>query len=393
MYRTLIILGLAQCFGQTAQPVIVLLGGIIGAAIAPAPELATLPIALMIIGVAVTTIPASLLMARIGRKAGFLIATTYAILAGFIGAYAVSVDGFWLFCFSTFLIGSYAAFMQQFRFAVAESVPEHLIARCVSFLMLSGIVAALLGPEVAKRLSEVGDLPQFVGSFLGLSALMSVSFVILLFYRNADPVEIAHGDGARPLPEILRQPTLILAIAAAVVGWSIMSLIMTATPVSMHEMDHFSLEDTTWVIQSHILAMFVPSLFSGFLISWLGAERIIQAGLLLMFGCVLVGYGSPEFMHYWVSLVLLGVGWNFLFLGGTTLLTTTYRSSERFKVQAFNDFLVFALQAFASLGSGALLATFGWNGVIALSLPWLVILIPVLIVTRRGAVQTVRRVT
>ncbi len=383
MYRTLITLGLAQCFGQTAAPIVVLLGGIVGAQIAPSSGLATLPVALMIIGTAVTTIPASLLMSRVGRKAGFLFATSYAFVAGLVAAYAISHAQFWLFCLATFAFGSYNAFMQQFRFAVAESVPDELIAKCLSMLMMAGIVAALLGPQVAKEFSTVAGMADYAGSFLGAAGLMFVSGCVLLFYSD-QPFHVARlDDPQRPMIELLQQPMLILAIAAAVVGWSIMSLIMTATPVAMHQMDHHSLADTTWVIQSHILAMYIPSLFSGFLISRFGAIRTIWSGLIIMTMCVVAGYGSPMLMHYFVSMVLLGVGWNFLFIGGTTLLTQSYRSNERFKVQALNDFLVFALQAVAALGSGALLAYVGWNGVIFLSIPFLVMLVPVLLLTRR----------
>lgn len=369
-------LAAAQSFGQTATPILVLLGGIVGARIAPDPSWATLPLAIMIIGVACATIPASLLMSRIGRKAGFLIGSGVAILAGLVAAWSIEVEMFLLFCLASFMIGNYAAFMQQFRFAVAESVPPDDVPKCLSFLMLAGIVAAILGPEVGNRFSRTEGLSDYVGSFLGVSVLMTVSFLILLiFFRNQEVDEAREEEPVRPLGEILAQPKLILAITSAVVGYTIMSLIMTATPVSMHEIDSHSLDDTTWVVQSHILAMYVPSLFSGFLIARFGVFRIIQSGFLIMLGCVAVGWGEPMLMHYWWSMVLLGVGWNFLFLGGTTLLTQSYRSSEGFAVQAINDFLVFGLQAVGSLGAGVLLAVYGWNGVILFSAPWLLVLL------------------
>jgi len=370
------VLAAAQSFGQTATPILVLLGGIVGARIAPDPSWATLPLAIMIIGVACATIPASLLMSRIGRKAGFLIGSGVAILAGLVAAWSIEVEMFLLFCLASFMIGNYAAFMQQFRFAVAESVPPDDVPKCLSFLMLAGIVAAILGPEVGNRFSRTEGLSDYVGSFLGVSVLMTVSFLILLiFFRNQEVDEAREEEPVRPLGEILAQPKLILAITSAVVGYTIMSLIMTATPVSMHEIDSHSLDDTTWVVQSHILAMYVPSLFSGFLIARFGVFRIIQSGFLIMLGCVAVGWGEPMLMHYWWSMVLLGVGWNFLFLGGTTLLTQSYRSSEGFAVQAINDFLVFGLQAVGSLGAGVLLAVYGWNGVILFSAPWLLVLL------------------
>jgi len=378
-YRTLIVLSIAQCFGQTAAPMMVLLGGIVGATLAPDLSWATLPLAVMVLGTACTTVPASLLMARYGRKAGFLVASGYSSTAGLVAALAIYTENFPLFCGAAFLVGSNAAFIQQFRFAVAESVPAEQIAKCLSLLMLSGIFAAFVGPAVASRFSEVAGLPQYVGSFLGMSLLISCSFVILLvFYRNAPMDEMAVAGAARPYAQILREPNLLLAMGAAIVGWSVMSLVMTATPVSMHAIDRYSLEDTAWVIQSHILAMYVPSLFSGVLVSWFGVYRIITVGALLMLAVIFVAYGDPLLMHYWGAMVLLGIGWNFLFVGGTTLLTTSYRATERFKVQALNDFLVFGLQAAGSLGAGVLLALYGWNSILWLCIPWLVFLLPVL---------------
>ena len=378
-YRTLIVLTFAQCFGQTAAPILVLLGGIVGAQIAPSLNWATLPIAIQIAGIASATIPASYLMSKVGRKAGFLAGTALAIFAALFAAWGIYQQSFALFCLAAFLIGNYIAFLQQFRFAVADSVPNEQIPKCLSFLMLAGIVAAFLGPEMGRRLSIIEGLPDFVGSFLGLAAMLSVSFLILLlFYQNSTFEKQEPSTDVRPLGQIFKQPTLILAIASAAIGYSIMSLVMTSAPLSMHEMDHHSLEATTRVIQSHILAMYIPSFFSGFLISWFGVRKIIQAGFALMVICIFIGWGQPEFIHYWGTLVFLGVGWNFLFLGGTTLLTQSYRASERFKVQAINDFLVFGLQALGSLSAGILLANIGWSGVMIFALPLLLLLVPVL---------------
>ena len=383
-YRTLIVLLAAQCFGQTAAPILVLLGGLIGAQIAPSANLMTLPLAFMIIGTAATTAPASMFMARVGRKIGFLFGSGLAVFASLLAALGVYQQSFAVFCLAAFLIGSYLAFLQQYRFAVAESVAPDAVPKSLSILMLAGIVAALLGPEVGRRFSSVDGLPDFVGSFLGLAVMMAMSFfILLLFFRDTEIQADTSAGDERPLGLVLRQPTVILAIASAVVGYTIMSLIMTATPVSMHELDQHSLDATTWVVQSHILAMYIPSFFSGFLITRFGVLRIIQCGFLLMLICVVVGWGRPELMHYFGSMVLLGVGWNFLFLGGTTLLTQSYRMSERFKVQATNDFMIFGLQAVGSLGAGMLLATLGWNGVLAFSLPWLLVLIPVLIYAKK----------
>ena len=302
-YRTLIVLTVAQCFGMTAAPVLVLLGGIVGTQIAPAADLATLPIAIQIIGIASAAIPASLLMSKVGRRAGFLAATALAICAALLAARAIYLESFFLFVFACFLIGNYIAFLQQFRFAVAESVPSEMVPKCLSVLMLAGIVAALLGPEVGRRFSDVDGLPLYVGSFLGLAAMLSITFLILLlFYRNTHIESQDHGSAQRPIDQILKHPAVILAITAAAMGYSIMALVMTATPLSMHEIDSYSLDNTTRVIQSHILAMYIPSLFSGILISWLGVVRIIKAGFVLMLSCVLIGWGNPQFVKIgWIK--------------------------------------------------------------------------------------------
>ncbi len=379
MYRTLAVLFCAQAFSQSAAPIVVLLAGIVGVSMAPSPEYATLPVALMIVGTAATTVPAAMMMSRFGRKAGFVFGAGYAAGAGLLGAWAIFHDAFVPFCIATFFIGSHNAFVQQYRFAVAESVPAERTGKALSILMLAGVVAAMLGPEVATRLQSLGGWPQFTGSFIGLAMLMFGAMACLAFYEGSTPMEEA-ADVAppRPLGDFLKSPVFLLAVGAAVVGYAVMSFMMTATPVSMHTMDHFSLEDTTRVIQSHIVAMFLPSLAGAFLIDRYGPRKLISAGLVLLFVCLGIAAIDRTLLHYWFALVLLGVSWNFLFVGGTTLLTTCYQDNERYKVQAFNDFLVFSLQATAALGSGIVLANFGWDWIILLSLPWLVLLLPLM---------------
>ena len=379
---------MAQSFGLTAAPILVLLGGIVGTQLAPRNDLATLPITFQIIGLASAAIPASMLMSKVGRRIGFLIGTALGFFAALLCAYAVWHESFYVFVLGTFLIGNYIAFLQQFRFAVAETVPKDKIPRSLSILMLAGIVAALLGPEVGQRYSAVDGLPLYVGSFLGLASLLTISLLILLlFYRDTNVVtEVSEGE-IRPAQVIFKQPKLILAIVSAAMAYSIMSLIMTATPVSMHEIERYSLESTTRVLQSHILAMYAPSFFSGLLISKLGVFRVIKFGLAVMTLSIFVGSGEPGYIDYWVALIFLGIGWNFLYLGGTTLLTQCYRSPERFRVQAVNDFIVFGLQGFGSLGAGVLLASVGWNGLLTAAVPGLLILLIVIIFARRFVIN------
>jgi len=378
----LITLTLAACVAQTGAPMVVLLGGIVGAGLAPVPGLATLPVALMIVGTAMTTIPASLLMRRMGRKFGFIFAACYAGFGGLLAALAIVNDGFWLLCVATFLMGSHNAFVQQYRFAVAESVPKERLGRSLSVLMLAGVVAAYIGPKLATELQGAVSVHLYAGSFLGLTGLMIAAAGVLTFYVPNTPVSATQGGDGRPLLEIAKQPNFQLALASAVAAWSIMSLLMTATPVAMHEVDGFNMPDTAFVIQSHIMAMFLPSLVTGFLIDRFGAPTMIFCGAVILGACLIVGYTDHQLIHYWWSLVLLGVGWNFMQLGGTALLTTTYQPSEQFKVQAFNDFTVFALQAVAALSSGYLLLNLGWHFLIYFSAPLLVLPLVLLVVRR-----------
>lgn len=382
MHRTLIVLTLAQALAMTGPPIVVLLGGIVGSRLAPAAELVTLPVALMIVGTACSTVPAAMFMGRFGRKTGFLCGAFYAGVAGLIAAWAISMESFWLFCLATFLVGSHNAFVQQYRFAVAESVPSDRIGPSLSILMLAGVVAAWMGPETANRLHDWLPWGEFAGSFVGLSVFMGCVFVLLCFYPGSRREQAVHEEAARELSTIVFQPLFLLAVGAAVAGYAVMSFVMTATPVSMHTVDRFSLDDTTWVIQSHIIAMYLPSLFSGFLIARFGSRNIIIVGLLSLSVCLAVAFADRQLMNYWWALVLLGVGWNFLFLGGTTLLTETHRPSERFKVQAVNDFMIFGLQAVAALSSGLILHAMGWQGIVGLSVPWLILLLVVLWIAR-----------
>lgn len=383
--RTLIVLTLAQSFARCGAPIVVLLGGIIGATIAPRPSLATLPVALMIVGTAATTVPAALFMGRFGRKLGFMGAAAYASGAGLLAAWAVVHGNFRVFCLATFLIGSHNAFIQQYRFAVAESVSPDRVGPAISILMLAGVAAAFLGPEVADRLHDALSWGEFTGSFVGLSVLMLCALACLAFYPDSMLEQDQSDQPARPLSEIAAQPLFLAAVAAAVVGYAVMSFVMTATPVSMHMLDHFSLDDTTLVIQSHIMGMYLPSLFTGMLIARFGAVNVIGAGLVLLFACLGIALDNAELFNYWTALVLLGVGWNFLFIGGTTLVTRTYHPGERFKVQALNDLLIFSFQALSALGSGVVLADWGWHWVLLLSLPWLIMLMPLMAWSRLRA--------
>jgi MFS family permease len=383
------LLAITQALGSSGAPIVVFVGGIIGAEIAPSPVLATLPMSLMVVGVALATIPAALLMRRVGRRKGYMTGSTIGILAALLAAYAISLSSFALFCTATMLIGVNGAFIQQYRFGAAESVPAERSGQAVSFVLLGGIAAGFLGPEIAQRTEDLLPAGPFSGSFVILAGLLVVVLVLLYFLDEIlPPVEVG-SEPERPLRQVISQPVYLTAIIAGVVAYGVMSFIMTATPVEMHTMHGFSLQDTAWVIQSHIIAMYLPSLFTGFLLVKLGLRRVMMMGWVCLLACVGLGIISRELLEYWGTLVLLGVGWNFLFVGATVLLTQSYRPAERFKAQAVNDFTIFGIQALASLSAGTVLFRANWQTLMILNLPVLVIMLLVLMQMRRWQPKTI----
>lgn len=376
--QNLFVLTLCQALGMTAAPLVILLGGIVGATLAPSTSLATLPVASIIIGTALSTIPAAMLMQRIGRKGGFLIAAFISALSTLLAAWSLSIDSFWLFCLSCMFLGNHLAFIQQYRFAAAESVPVDKVGKAISWLLLGGLIAAWLGPEIAVRGKDLLDT-AYAGGFLLLGGLNLTTFgILLLGFKNQQPSAHQQEPG-RPLGEILTQPGTILAIAAAAIGYGFMSMIMTATPISMHHMDGHSLESTKTVIQNHIIAMFLPSLVSAWLLRKLKLKGLMLTGVVCYLACILATYWQRDFAHYLAGLILLGIGWNFLYVSGTTLLTQQYRPNEAFKVQAANDFIVASLQSAAALSAGALISGLGWQILNLAGLPILIGLILYLI--------------
>jgi len=361
---------------------VVFVGGIIGVEIAPSLALATLPMSLMVVGVALATIPAALLMRRVGRRKGYMIGTTIGIVAALLAAYAISLSGFALFCASTLLLGAHGAFVQQYRFGAAESVPPERSGQAVSFVLLGGIVAGYLGPEIAKRTEDLLPAGPFSGSFVILDGVFVIAAVLLFFLDEIVPQSEAASEPERPLRRVISQPMYLTAVTAGVVAYGVMSFIMTATPVEMHTLHGFSLQDTAWVIQSHIIAMYLPSLFTGFLLVKLGLKRLMLIGWVCLLVCIGLGIISRELLEYWGTLVLLGVGWNFLFVGATVLLTRSYRPPERFKAQAVNDFTIFGTQALASLTAGTVLFRASWETLMLLNLPVLAIMLLVLLQMR-----------
>jgi len=375
--RNIWLLFLAQPLAMASSPVIVFIGAIFSSNMISDASLATLPVTMMILGVASATIPAAMLAKKKGRKIATLTGFAIALSACFLATTAAMISSFALFIFASFLFGVNSAFVQQMRFAAIESTQDAQdIPKVLSILMLSGIFAAFLGPEIAVFSKDLIDSPHgYAGSFFSLSLLLILAMALMAKFE--DPlvdISIQKGE-SRPLSEIASQPIFIIAILSAALGFSLMSYLMTATPLSMHHLHGHSLQETKWVIQSHIAAMFIPSLFTPWLVKKLGLKALLFIGSVIYGVVVLISLSGEEVMHYWWALILLGVGWNFLFLTGTSLLPLSYRESEKHKVQAMNDFILFGFQAFASLMAGWVLFKAGWHGVVLSSLPFIVILL------------------
>jgi MFS family permease len=358
-------------------------GGIIGVDLAPAPWLATLPVSLMVVGTALAVLPASWLMSRVGRRRGFAGGAFGGALGALLAAGALMLGSFVLFSVATLVMGAQLAFTQQYRFAAAESVPPAAAGRAISIVLAGALGGALLGPEIATRTAApLWGIP-WLGGFVAVALLSACASALLLAF--AEPVQQerpADMEPARPLRALLVTAPFAIAVLAGVVGQGIMTFVMTATPVSMHVVDGHAMTETSSVIRAHVLAMYAPSLVSAALIGWLGTVRLMIAGLLALGATVAVALQGHAYLHYWWALVLLGVGWNFLFVGGTSMLVASYRPAERFGAQAFNDFAVFGVSALASLLAGSVVVRFGWTAVLWSSLPPLVLMLGALAMLR-----------
>lgn len=370
------VLTIAQALSMSAAPLMMLLGGLVGANLAPAPELATLPITAMVLGVAISILPVNRLISLFGRKVVFIAGSLIAALSGGVAAFAIEQDNFILFCGSGLLLGFAGAVIQQYRFAAMEAVDQSLAAKAASQVLVGGLVAAFLGPELAVLGSKFIATP-FVGAFLLLSLVSFLSAICLLFYQQNVVVALTNNESyrgvTRPLSQLLSQFPLWVAIAGATIGFAMMSFVMTATPLHMHHIEHHSLADTKWVIQSHIIAMYAPSLVTGFLVTRWGVARMMFIGLVAYLITIIAALMGNELINYWVALVLLGLGWNLLFIGGTVLLPRCYREGEGLKVQAINDLFIFGFQAIASLSAGWVIHLLGWQQLLIICLPFIVL--------------------
>ncbi len=363
-------------------PLLVLVSGLIGSRLAPMEELATLPLALNVVGLAIFAIPAAVLARKFGRKKAGFVGLCSAFTGMLLCAASTLLESFNFLLLGALFIGFSTAFFQQFRFAAIESLKDlEDTGPALSVIMLCSIVAGILGPEIGDMGRDlINSKTGYTASFLLMALIILLAMSVWTFFQNPHITEDSDSGPGRHLSDIVRQPLFLIALTASLIGYAVMSFLMTSTPISMHLIQGHSLDESKWVIQSHLIAMFAPSLFSGLLIKRFGPAPIMLVGSLLYLLVVAIASAGHHLLHYWWALVLLGIGWNFLFISGTSLLPQTYQHSERFKAQAVNDFSIFLAQALASLSAGWILYRLGWMNQVLICLPFVVFMLIVALV-------------
>jgi len=387
--RTAIVLATSQAIVGSAAPISMSVGGLAGYYLLDADKsLATAPVTAFTLGVALAAIPAAAVVKRIGQRAGFIFGCGVTALAGIVSTLALFQSSFWLFTFGLLLVGAGGAFVQQFRFAAADNVPPAFKARAISFVMAGGVLTAILGPQIVIFTREALAPVMFAGSFASIVALAALGALILSFLPRvtaASGRSAAADLPARPLGEIVRQPLFAVGLLCAVGSYALMSLVMTGAPLAMVGCG-FSPDQATLGISWHVMAMFAPSFFTGRLIARFGRERIVAFGLVLLVGCAMVALSGIALWQFWSALILLGLGWNFGFIGATAMVADTYRLSEKGKVQGLHDFILFGFVALASLMSGQIYNAWGWD-----ALNWIVFPVVALCLASLAALYLVVR--
>jgi MFS family permease len=381
MNKNLWLLILSQIFAFTAAPVTVFLSGIIGSQFSPIKSLATLPMALSIVGVAIFAIFAAKIMSIIGRRAGFILASVGSSLAALMASYSIIIESFLLFNLGCFILGAGVAFSHQYRFAAVETVNKDMAPKAISIILLAGIGSAFIGPNLANISKEIISDHLYAGSYVALAILTLSSTIFLLFYEDNHRPSNFVKKNTRSYFELIGQPRFLQALIASSFAYAVMSFLMTATPISMHVMEKISLAKTGFVIQLHIAAMFLPSLITGNLIKKFGHSKIMYSGVLLFSITILTSLFEQNFMNYLIALIFLGFGWNFLFISGTSLLVLSYKEEEKFKAQGFNDLIVYTVQAIASLSAGIFISLTSWK---IMNLVCIIFLIIIIISTFRA---------
>ena len=374
--KNLFLLFISQIFSFTAAPITVFLSGIIGTTMTNSKSLVTLPTALMIVGTSLGSVFASYLMSKVGRKAGFMIGTIITSTSGLLAAFSVTNNYFYYYCLSNLFIGIGFAFTAQYRFAAAENVSKKFIPTAISIILFGSMIGALIGPNVATYTKDLISSSLYTGSYIFLSILTIIPFFFLIFYNNESKKKISDNNykkNPRSFYQLLSQPKFTQAVVSAGIGYVTMSFLMTATPISMHIIDDISIDKTSFVIQMHILGMFLPSLFTGNLIKRYGHNTIMYIGLTILLLCIFLNFIDQNFYNYLFALIFLGIGWNFLYIAGTSLLIISYEPHEKFKSQGLNDFIVFTTQATGALSAGFLLNLYNWQTINIICIPLLIL--------------------
>lgn len=359
-------LAVAQALAGANSTVVYATGAILGEMMAPSKALATLPISIFVVGMAACTLPAGRIAQRHGRRAAFLAGTVCGVLVGLLAALAVVLGSFWLFCLATFFGGAYAAVVLSFRFAAADCARPERRPRALSAVMAGGVAAGVIGPQLVTHTMNLWPPHVFAATFLAQAVVAVLSAFILLGVRLPAPAVAAGTAGGRPLGVIARQPRFIIAVICGVVSYLLMNFLMTAAPLAMH-MCGLPQEMSNLGLQWHVIAMYAPSFFSGRLITRFGAPRVVAAGLVLTAASAAVGLTGVDVAHFWLTLILLGLGWNFGFVGASAMVLDCHAPEEKARVQSLNDFVVFGTMAVGSFLSGSLLTSYGWNTVLWLS--------------------------
>ena len=360
--RNVLVLSGTQATLQITGATMIAVTGLAGFALAADKSFATVPLTCYVLGSAITTIPASLLMKSIGRRAGFQTGTAIGMCGGAVCSAAVILASFWLLCAGMMVMGIYTAFGKYYRFAAADSASYDFRAKAISLTLAGGIVGGVVGPEMAKRTVDLFADHLYLGSYLSLIFVCMLAMLVLTRLDIPKLPEHELNDAGRPLGSIMRQPVFVVAVLASMLSYGIMNLMMTSTPLAMRAHDHH-FNDAAFVLEWHMIGMYGPSFFTGSLINRFGVLSVILAGIVLLFLAIVSALAGTGLLNFWAALFMIGLGWNFMYVGGSALLTECYTPAERAKTQAAHDFLVFSTMAISSMSSGILLNKSGWHAV------------------------------
>lgn len=360
--RNIAVLTAAQALGGASPPIVMSLGGLVGQQLAADPAWVTFPVSLFGVGLALGAPPAAFVMRRHGRRNGYLLGALFGVASGLVAAFGIFTASFWIFCLGAFTAGLYGAYVQSYRFAAADGADGDLKAQAISWVMVGGLVAAVVGPQLVIWTRDTVPGTPYVGSFISQAALALLVIPVLLLLRSPPAIGQAGPSGGRSLGQILRAPRFMLAVATGVVSYGLMAFVMTAAPVAMVNIGH-SVNSAALAIQWHLLAMFAPSFFTGRLMARFGKERVAAVGMVLIAVAAVVALSGVAVENFWLSLMIMGLGWIFSFIGATAMVTDCHSVEERSKAQGANDFFVFGATAVVSFMAGAILNTAGWQAI------------------------------